>query len=125
MRIAHQIIKAVVVIYRKDVVYSDLTLHQFLLDSKDNAQLSDFGASGYPGQRTLGIEGSSHYLPRDPDLPNTVESDLFTLGSVLYKVIAGETLYYSKSDEEIETLYKEENFSTVNELLCSNIIIGC
>jgi hypothetical protein len=64
-------------------------------------------------------------LPRDPDLPNTVKSNLFALGSVLYKVIASETPYHGKLDKEIETLYKEENFSAVNEFLCSNVIIGC
>jgi hypothetical protein len=71
------------------------------------------------------MEGSSHYLPRNPDLLNTVESDLFALGSVLYEVMAGETPYCGKLDEEIETLYKEENFPAVNELLCGNITMGC
>jgi len=68
---------------------------------------------------------ASYYLLRDPDLPNTVESDLFALSSILYEVIAGETLYHSKSDKEIETLYKEENFLAVNEFLCGNVIMGC
>ena len=62
---------------------------------------------------------------RDLDLPNTVESNLFALGSVLYKVIASKTPYHGKSDKEIETLYKEKNFLVVNEFLCSNVIIGC
>jgi serine/threonine protein kinase len=112
-------------IHRKCVVHSDLALRQFLLDANDNARLSDFAASGYPGQCALGMECASHYLPRDPDLPNTVESDLFALGSVLYEVMAGETPYHGKSDKEIETLYKEENFPAVNKFLCGNVIMGC
>ena len=58
-------------------------------------------------------------------LPNTVESDLLALSSVLYEVIAGETPYHSKSDKEIETLYKEENFPAINEFLRGNFIMGC
>ena len=125
MRIARQVIEAVVVIHRKCIVHSDLALRQFLLDANDNARLSDFAASGYPGQWALGMECASHYLPRDPDLPNTVDSDLFALGSVLYEVMAGETPYHGKSDKEIETLYKEENFPAVNKFLCGNVIMGC
>jgi hypothetical protein len=114
-----------VVIHRKCIVYSDLALRQFLLNANDNAWLSDFAASGYLGQCALGIECVSHYLLKDLDLPNTVESNLFALGSVLYKVMASETPYHSKLDKEIETLYKEENFPTVNKFLCGNVIIGC
>ena len=68
MRIARQVIEAVVLVHRKCIVHSDLALRQFLLDTKDNARLSDFAASGYPGQYALGMECASHYLPRDPDL---------------------------------------------------------
>ena len=71
------------------------------------------------------MECASYLLLRDPNLPNTVESNLFALGFILYKVMAGETPYYSKLDEEIETLYKEENFPIVNEYLYSKVIIGC
>jgi serine/threonine protein kinase len=85
MRIARQVIEAVVVIHRKRIVHSDLALRQFLLGANDNARLSDFAASGYPGQWALGMECASHYLLRDSDLPNTVESDLLGVGSVLYE----------------------------------------
>ncbi len=125
MQIARQVIEAVMVIHRKGVVHSDLALRQFLLDVEGNARLSDSGASGYPGQMALGMENSSHYLPRDPDFPNTIESDIFALGSVLYEIFAGETPYHDKSDEEIETLYKEEKFPDVEGYLCGDAIKGC
>ena len=76
IRWACQIIEAVVLAHEKGIVHSDLALRQFFLDSDLNARLGDFGASGYPGQEALGMEGASHCLPRDPDEPNTFMSRL-------------------------------------------------
>lgn len=33
------------------------------------------------------MECPHHYLPRDPFADNTIESDLFALGSALYEVV--------------------------------------
>ncbi|KAI9874616.1 MAG: hypothetical protein M1830_009552 [Pleopsidium flavum] len=120
IRLAGQIIEAVVRIHEKGVVHSDLALRQFLLDTDLNARLSDFGASGYPGQSALGMEGASHYLPRNADLPNTVESDLFALGSTLYELMAGEAPYYGLSDETIEVLFTEGHFPSLKYAHNSN-----
>jgi hypothetical protein len=49
-------------------------------------------------------------MPRDPEQPNSVESDLFTLGSTLYELVAGKPPYHDKSDVETESLYKQEGF---------------
>ncbi|KAF1964036.1 hypothetical protein BU23DRAFT_562294 [Bimuria novae-zelandiae CBS 107.79] len=98
-----------------------------------NARLSDFNASGFDDQPDLGLKGKpaqgleilSHYLPRDPEADNTVESDLFAMGSTLYELLAGQTPYEGLSGELIESSFRREKFPSTEGLLLGDIIIGC
>ncbi|KFY20227.1 hypothetical protein V491_03889 [Pseudogymnoascus sp. VKM F-3775] len=122
---ARQIIEAVALIHEKGIIHSDLALRQFFLDSDLNARLGDFGASGYPGQEALGMECASHFLPRNPDEPNTVASDLFTLGSTLYELGFGEAPYRGLNDDVIESLYVEGEFPSVDGVFWGSVVLGC
>ncbi|ELR09573.1 hypothetical protein VC83_05528 [Pseudogymnoascus destructans] len=113
IRWARQIIEAVALVHEKGIVHADLALRQFFLDSDLNARLGDFGASGYPGQEALGMEGASHCLPRNPDEPNTFVSDLFALGSTLYELGVGDIPYRGLNDDLIENLYAKGDFPFV------------
>lgn len=125
IRWARQIIEAMVLVHEKGIVHSDLALRQFFLDSDLNVRLGDFGASGYPGQEALGMEGASHCLPRNPDEPNTFVSDLFALGSTLYELGVGDSPYCGLKDDQIENLYAQEDFPLVDGIFCGSIIMGC
>ncbi|KAF2103258.1 kinase-like protein [Rhizodiscina lignyota] len=120
-----QVIKAVARIHELGIIHGDLALRQYLLDDSLNARLSDFCGSGYPGQRALAIEGSSHCLPRDFDRPSTTESDLFALGSTLYELWSGETPFCTLNDQEIETRYMQADFADVTGIHCGHIILCC
>ncbi|KAL8942848.1 MAG: hypothetical protein Q9211_001211 [Gyalolechia sp. 1 TL-2023] len=110
---ARQIIESALYIHSKGVRHSDFRLDQWLLDADFNARVTDFNGSGYDANLSLGLEGckamgnetASHYLPRDPTADNTVESDLFALGSVLYELAAGQKPFQSLDDYTIECLY--------------------
>jgi serine/threonine protein kinase len=121
---AREVIEAVQYIHLRGVIHSDLCLRQYLLYEDLHARLSDFAASGYLKCDALGMENASHYMPRDPDLPNTVQSDIFALGSTLYELMTGEIPYYGKSDNEIQSLYEEAIFPCTNEILCGDIILN-
>lgn len=82
-----QIIEAVVKIHEHSVIHLDLALRQFFLDDNLDARLGDFSSSQYPRHIALGYERASHCLPRDYEGPNSVTSDLFALGSTLYKLL--------------------------------------
>ncbi|KAI4165247.1 MAG: hypothetical protein LQ342_001115 [Letrouitia transgressa] len=130
---ARQIIESALYIHLKGVRHSDFRLDQWLLDADFNARLSDFNGSGYDSNLSLGLEGckaianeiASHYLPRDPTSDNTVESDLFALGSVLYELAAGQKPFQSLDDHTIESLYTQHSFPDVDGLLFEKIITGC
>jgi serine/threonine protein kinase len=130
---ASQMIESVAYIHAKGVRHSDLRLDQWLVDADLNARLSDFNASGYDdqpdlglkGRPTLGFEIASHFLPRDPDADNTVESDLFALGSALYELVTGQKPYEDCSEESLEALFGERKFPITGSLLLGDIILGC
>lgn len=125
LRLARQMIESVQLIHDHGIIHSDLCLRQFLLYEDCNARLSDFAASSFAGHEALGMENASHYMPRDPESSNTIETDLFALGSTLYELMAKESPYSDKSDTEIESLYSQGNFPYTGNILCGAIISGC
>ncbi|GAD99747.1 conserved hypothetical protein [Paecilomyces variotii No. 5] len=132
-RWAHQMIESVAYIHSKGIIHSDIRLDQWLLDDAFNARICDFNASGFDAQPDLGLEmrrpggleSSSHFLPRDPDTDNTVQTDLFALGSSLYELVAGRRPYEELSDESIELLFEKKTFPDTETLLFGHIISDC
>lgn len=141
-----QILEAVVACHSFGVIHSDLALRQFFVDDNFNLRLGDFNSSQCVGYPALGYEKASHCLPRDYELPNTVTSDIFALGSTLYELITGKAPYSElnerKSDDpdcikaqirrqhevvdlEIESRYKKQQFPDVTSIYCGNIMLGC
>lgn len=130
---ARQIVESADYIHTMGVRHSDFRLEQWLLDENLDARLSDFNASGYDRNMDMGLEGSkaigaenvSHFMPRDHTHDNTVESDLFALGSTLYELITGKAPYEGRSPESVENLFREGVFPSVNGLPFDNLIMGC
>lgn len=127
LRLAQEVIEAVVFIHSKGVIHSDLAARQFLLDADFHAHLSDFGFSSLNNGDVLGFENSSHHMPRDIDSknPSTTQSDLFALGSTLYEVMTGNSPYKGKSDDTITQLYCNGSFPDVTGVLYGHIIMNC
>jgi serine/threonine protein kinase len=115
-RIARQAIEAVDFIHKNEVIHSDLSARQFLVDERLNIRLSDFGGSSLRGSEAIVMENATHFLPRDENLPNTVQSDIFALGSTLYEIILGHRPYEGKEDDEVRHLYSQELFPSVESI---------
>ncbi|KAA8647706.1 uncharacterized protein ATNIH1004_006403 [Aspergillus tanneri] len=111
-RIARQAVEAVVFIHGKDVIHSDLSACQFLVDKNCNIRLSDFGGSSLQGSEAIVMETASHFLPRDEGSPNTIQSDLFALGSTVYEIFLGKKPYEGMEEEEVQRLFSEKEAST-------------
>lgn len=127
IQFAQEVIEAVVFIHSKGIIHSDLAARQFLVDGALHVHLSDFGFSSFSSGDVLGFENSSHHLPRDIDsnMPSTIQSDLFALGSTLYEVMTGKPPYEGRSDDVITRLYSSGSFPNVTGILCGHIIMGC
>ncbi|KAI7104401.1 hypothetical protein KC343_g15680 [Hortaea werneckii] len=129
---ARQMIEGVQFIHSKGVRHSDIRLSQWLLDPQMNARLSDFNSSGYdecpaqglPGQKALGVEDASHFMPRDCCEDNSVRSDLFALGSALYEIECGNAPFADQDDESITQRFAQGDFPSVWGLIIGRIILG-
>lgn len=146
-----QIIEAVIAIHKHGIIHSDLALRQFFVDSDLNVRLGDFNSSQYPGLPALGYEKASHCLPRDYEMPNTVTSDIFAVGSTLYELVAGSSPFQELypletqdvvqssdsavirdrverqllADCEVEERFRSQVFPDVSGLFGGDIILGC
>ncbi|KAE8161285.1 kinase-like protein [Aspergillus tamarii] len=115
-RMARQAIEAVIFIHNKGVIHSDLCARQFLVDKRCNARLSDFGGSSLHGSDAIIMENATHFLPRDEDAPNTVQSDIFALGSTIYEILVGHRPYEGLEDEKVQRLYSNKTFPSLDQI---------
>nr|HEX4314307.1 serine/threonine-protein kinase [Kofleriaceae bacterium] len=90
------------------VIHRDVSPHNVLLGMNGVAKLSDFGlarardrAASLTAPGT--VKGKLSYLAPEVTYgkPNSVQSDLFGVGSVLWETLTGERLFDGKSDVEI------------------------
>jgi serine/threonine protein kinase len=109
-RVARQTIEAVDFVHRKGIIHSDLSARQFLVDRHLNVRIADFGGSSLHGSEAIVMENATHFLPRDDESPNTVQSDIFALGSTIYEILVGQKPYEGKSDEEVQQLFSNMLF---------------
>lgn len=130
---ASQLIESVKYIHPKGIRHSDLELVQWLVDAGLNARLSDFNTLEFDYQPDLKLKGkmavefkvSSYYLPRDPEVDNSIQSNLFVLASTLFELVAGQRPYEGLSNKSIEVLFRDKKFSEYKSLLLEDIIMGC
>lgn len=127
-----QIVEAVEFVHSRGVRHSDIRLEQWLLDSAMNARLSDFNSSGYDScpslgldcERALGLEDSSHFMPRELSADSSVQSDLFALGSTLYEIEQGNSPCAGEDQEDITIRFARQEFPSVLHLTLGSTILG-
>jgi hypothetical protein len=73
------------------------------------------------------LENTRFFLPRSrgDELPCSVITDLFALGSSIYEIVTGEQPYVNLEDEEVEARYKRQEFPIVDGMSCGGIIKKC
>ncbi|KAK5444227.1 hypothetical protein LTS15_010580 [Exophiala xenobiotica] len=128
-----QMIQSVIYLHSKGVRHSDLRLDQWLLDETGKARLSDFNASGYDEQPSLGLkrkvasglESIGYYLPRPDDADASVVTDLFALGSSLYELETNKRPYHDLDDDVVGDLLGQGDFPSTEELIFGNEISAC
>src|SRR5258706_7641773 len=109
-KIILQICRALEVAHGEGVIHRDLKPQNIMLDANGRAYVMDFGIarSAYlPGMTQTGaLVGTPEYMSPEQAKGEKLgeRSDLFSLGTILYELIVGQSPYYS--DTPLATLWK-------------------
>lgn len=119
-------IEAVRLVHDHGVIHADIKPENFLVDEGLRLRLIDFSGSSVDGKPPLVVENTRFFLPRSRnDDSSSVLSDLFALGSSMYEIMTGEQPYAERSEDEVEIMYTNREFPSVNKVMCGNTIQGC
>jgi len=105
------------------VIHRDVTPHNVLLGVNGVVKITDFGLARArdrvasmtaPGT----VKGKLNYLAPEVSFgkPNTPQSDLFGVGSVLWETLSGERLFDGKNDVEIFKKIRACNIPPIGEI---------
>lgn len=106
-----QIASALQAAHQNHVVHQDLKAANILLDNADNAFLTDFGIAkdlegeddSDPDDPDNIVRGSPEYMSPEQILntPINPQTDIYSLGILLYEMLTGRTPFQSEDDQEI------------------------
>ena len=101
--VALQIAEALKAAHASDVVHRDIKPHNILITESGDIKVTDFGiaraASSSTMTKTGSILGTAHYLSPEQAMGEPVrpQSDLYSLGVVLYELLTGELPYNAET----------------------------
>jgi len=119
--------EAVQVVHSQGIIHCDIKPENFLLDPELRLRLIDFSGSSIDGKPPYVLENTRFFLPRsrDDELPCSVITDLFALGSSIYEIVTGEQPYVNLGGKEVEARYTRGEFPIVDGISCGEIIKKC
>ena len=112
IRWPRQLAEGVSFLHSHGVIHCDLHPDNLLLDNQKNIKICDFQGKmdGFDG---AALERVRYCLPRI-DLHPSVQSDIFALGSTIFRIFTGNDPYHDISDTDVPLKYEELDFPATN-----------
>ncbi len=100
--LTQQILRAARFAHRRGVIHRDLKPHNVIIDEEDRAKVTDFGiarAGASDMTQTGSIMGTAQYLSPEQAQghPVSAQSDLYSIGIVLYEMLTGQVPFTGDS----------------------------
>jgi serine/threonine-protein kinase len=122
-RILEDVVSALAAAHRKNIVHRDLKPANILLDEDGNAYLSDFGIAKAIGTQTDltltgAILGTPAYISPEQvqSLPVSPKTDIYSLGIVLYTMLAGEHPFSETSTGDLIAKHLRDTLPSLGEV---------
>lgn len=121
IRIMDQILSAVSLAHRHGVIHRDLKPQNILLDQKGNVKIADFGIALALNQssvtQTNSVMGSVHYMSPEQTrgAVATKQSDIYSLGIILYELITGKVPFDGNSAIAIALKHAQEPIPSIRK----------
>ena len=113
IEIGSQICSGLAAAHAKGVLHRDLKPSNIMIDGKGRARITDFGLALFPGKETCPDEnaGTPAYMAPEQLLNNetNVQSDLYSLGLVLFELFTGRYAHPGGSMRDLVQLHEKKS----------------
>ncbi len=102
--IASRVCRGLQYVYeRARIVHRDISPSNIMMTREGTVKLIDFGIATHSGSRDSGLSGKPAYMAPEMivELRADNRSDVFSLGAVLYEMLAGERLFQGESASQV------------------------
>lgn len=121
IRIMDQILSAMTLAHKHNVIHRDLKPQNVLMDKKGNIKIADFGIAVALNQssitQTNSAMGSVHYMSPEQTRGGLVtkQSDIYSLGIILYELITGKVPFNGDTPVAIALKHAQEPIPSIRK----------
>jgi serine/threonine-protein kinase len=108
---ARQLCAGLAAAHEEGVLHRDLKPANIMIDGRGQVRITDFGLAQLVSENEQRIVGTPAYMAPEQLATGetTIQSDLYSLGLILYEVLTGERVHKSSSLRELRELHAESS----------------